>query len=178
MDYSDNDMMEADSPVITTPPPRHQSDEEPNTVVRELLKLARQHIDQGHPSEALQAVVMASRTTGGDTSVFNALHRAREQYVKRLQQTSHVDHLASLFAQCAIAELQSSTTAAVADAAEFSANPISFDAQQTSILAETGRTQIVLDAFSDGSSFICLQCGGLVSNHRKDEHYAHWCCRI
>ncbi|GMY28715.1 hypothetical protein FCV25MIE_23957 [Fagus crenata] len=35
-------------------------------------------------------------------------------------------------------------------------------AHGTSILAETGRAQVVLDAFSDGSSFICLQCGVLL----------------
>ena len=100
---------------------------------------------------------MAMRTRGGDEAVFQSLYRAREVYRIRIQENTAVDQLASLFAECAIAE-------AVAP-----------DAHGTSILAETGRMQIVLDAFSDGSSFICLQCGGLVSNHRKEEHYAFWC---
>ncbi|KAJ6954913.1 hypothetical protein NC652_006378 [Populus alba x Populus x berolinensis] len=143
--------------------------------VREMLTLARQLINQGNPSQALQAVVMAMKTKGGDQAVFQSLHRARELYLNRLQESTNVDHLASLFAECAIAEaqpLQDDQTPLNGGDQSPSAVP---EVHVNSILAETGRTQIVLDAFSDGSSFICLQCGGLVSNYRKDEHYAFWC---
>lgn len=116
---------------------------------------------------------MAMRTRGGDEAVFQSLHRARELYRNRLQQNTAVDQLSTLFAECAIAEVQPCKV-------EQSSLHVggSSDAHGNSILAETGRMQIVLDAFSDGSSFICLQCGGLVSNHRKDEHYAYWCCQL
>lgn len=116
---------------------------------------------------------MAVRTRGGDQAVFQSLCRAREVYRTRMQESTAVDQLASLFAECAIAE------AGPSNAEPLPCNPngpsVASEAHGTSILAETGRMQIVLDAFSDGSSFICLQCGGLVSNHRKDEHYAYWC---
>ncbi|XP_034897262.1 uncharacterized protein [Populus alba] len=118
---------------------------------------------------------MAMKTKGGDQAVFQSLHRARELYLNRLQASTNVDHLASLFAECAIAEaqpLQDDQTPLNGGDQSPSAVP---EVHVNSILAETGRTQIVLDAFSDGSSFICLQCGGLVSNYRKDEHYAFWC---
>lgn len=119
---------------------------------------------------------MAMRTRGGDDAVLQSLHRARELYVSRLQENAAVDQLASLFAECAIAEAQPLKTEPSPD---YKDGPsIMHDAHVSSILAESGRTQIVLDAFSDGSSFICLQCGGLVSNHRKDEHYAYWCGQI
>ncbi|KAJ8751830.1 hypothetical protein K2173_026024 [Erythroxylum novogranatense] len=42
----------------------------------------------------------------------------------------------------------------------------------------THMMQIALDAVRAGSSIICLQCGGLVSNLRKDEHYAYWSRKI
>lgn len=116
---------------------------------------------------------MAMRTRGGDDAVFQSLHRARELYRSRLQENAAVDQLASLFAECAIAEAQPQTSPDYMDGSS-----IIREAHISSILAETGRTQIVLDAFSDGSSFICLQCGGVVSNHRKDEHYAYWCAQI
>lgn len=119
---------------------------------------------------------MAARTRGGDEAVVQSLQRARELYRSRLQESTAVDQLASLFAECAIAEAQPSKPESSAD--NVSGSSVGPDAHGTSILAETGRMQIVLDAFSDGSSFICLQCGGLVSNHRKDEHYAYWCCQI
>ena len=119
---------------------------------------------------------MAMGTRGGDEAILQSLQRVRELYRSRLQENAAADQLACLFAECAIAEVQPSN---------FEPSPhdllspsIAPDFNETSILAETGRTQIVLDAFSDGSSFICLQCGGLVSNHRKDEHYAYWCCKI
>ncbi|KAM6542844.1 hypothetical protein CsatB_007291 [Cannabis sativa] len=141
-----------------------------------LLTFARQLINQGKPSQALQAVVMAMRSGGGDEAVFRSLHRARELYQSRLRENAAVDQLASLFAECAIAEAQPLTDELPPNSdGEALVVP---DAHGTSILAESGRMQIVLDAFSDGSSFICLQCGGLVSNNRRDEHYAYWCCQI
>lgn len=120
-------------------------------------------------------VVMAVRTRGGDDAIFQSLHRARELYRSRLQANAAADQLASLFAECAIAEVQPSICEPSPH--DLHSPSIAPESSETSILAETGRTQIVLDAFSDGSSFICLQCGGLVSNHRKEEHYAYWCCK-
>lgn len=117
------------------------------------------------------------RTKGGDEAVFQSLQRARELYMNRLQQnTPAVDQLAALFAECAIAEAH--PLQAEQSALNVGGQSVAADVHGNSILAETGRMQIVLDAFSDGSSFICLQCGGLVSNHRKDEHYAYWCCKL
>lgn len=120
---------------------------------------------------------MAMRTKGGDEAVFQSLHRARELYRNRLQENAAADQLACLFAECAIAEAQPLKIEPSVTTTNEGGPSISPDAHGTSILAESGRMQVVLDAFSDGSSFICLQCGGLVSNHRKDEHYAYWCCQ-
>lgn len=111
---------------------------------------------------------MAMKMQGGDIAVSQGLSRAQELYRNKIQSSAAADELASLFAECAIAEaipLQQKTNQ----------NPIEPDPEERSILAETGRKQIVLDAFSDGSSFVCLKCGGLVSNLRKEEHYAFWC---
>ncbi|KAJ6320936.1 hypothetical protein OIU78_016181 [Salix suchowensis] len=57
-------------------------------------------------TECLAQVVMAMRTKGGDQAVFHSLNRARELYLKRLQENTAVNQLASLFAECAIAEAQ------------------------------------------------------------------------
>ncbi|KAL2318510.1 hypothetical protein Fmac_032386 [Flemingia macrophylla] len=146
-----------------------------NDAVHDLLTLARQLITQGKPSQALQAVVVAMKSRGGDEAVFRSLHRARELYRNRLQENAAVDQLASLFAECAIAEAQPAMIESPANN-NITSSSITPDTHGTSILAESGRMQVVLDAVSDGSSFICLKCGGLVSNHRKEEHYAYWCC--
>ncbi|XVE94950.1 hypothetical protein REPUB_Repub02eG0053900 [Reevesia pubescens] len=175
MNRMDADMMEteatSDAAAATVTAAQQQPGQDDSG--KELLTMARTLINQGKPSQALQAVVMAMRTRGGDEAVFQSLYRAREVYRTRMQENTAVDHLASLFAECAIAEAEPSK------AESLPCNPNgpsdAPDSHGTSILAETGRMKIVLDAFSDGSSFICLQCGGLVSNHRKEEHYAYWC---
>lgn len=174
MDRNDTEMMETETE--TSAAVQQELSFQNDVAIRDFLTLARQLIDQGKPSQALQAVVMAMRTKGGDEAVFQSLHRARELYRSRMQGNAAVDQLACLFAECAIAEAQ--PLKIEPPVTNVGGPSISPDAHGTSILAETGRTQVVLDAFSDGSSFICLQCGGLVSNHRKDEHYAYWCCQI
>ncbi|PKA54103.1 hypothetical protein AXF42_Ash018113 [Apostasia shenzhenica] len=145
-----------------------------------LLDMARQLVIQGKPSLALRAVVMAMRSEGGEQAVIQALNRARELYRSRLQAEAATDELASLFAECAIAEARQVNPnfplLPQPPLPLHANNPaLLLDIDETSILATSGRKQIMLDAFSDGSSFICLKCGGLVSKHRKDEHYEYWC---
>ncbi|KAK4428900.1 hypothetical protein Salat_1189900 [Sesamum alatum] len=174
MNCGDTDMMEAEAAAPSPAPPQAVGvGSDPNDV-RNLLAMARQLVDQGKPSQALQAVVMAMKIQGGDEAVSQALSRARELYINKVQASAAADQLASLFAECAIAEaIPSQPQLSQHKMDDHSTEP---DPQGTSILAETGRKQVVLDAFSDGSSFVCLQCGGLVSNHRKEEHFAFWCC--
>ncbi|KAI3460206.1 hypothetical protein Pfo_016869 [Paulownia fortunei] len=173
MNCTDADMMEAEA---TAPPQALGSNSDPSDVVRNLLAMARQLVDQGKHSQALQAVVMAMKMEGGDEAVAQALNRARELYRNKIRASSAADELASLFAECAIAETMPSKIGPSEQ--NMDTLSIEADAQGTSILAKTGRKQIVLDAFSDASSFVCLQCGGLVSNHHKEEHHAFWCCKI
>ncbi|CAI9777751.1 unnamed protein product [Fraxinus pennsylvanica] len=169
----DVDMMETEANAQPQPVALNADQTE---AVRNLLIMARQLIDQNKPSQSLQAVVMAMRLQGGDEAVSQALNRARELYRNKVQASAAADELASLFAECAIAEAMPSQYESSQH--HVIAQSIEPDVQGTSILSESGRKQIVLDAFSDGSSFVCLQCGGLVSNNRKEEHCAFWCCKI
>ncbi|KAL9172347.1 hypothetical protein ABFS82_03G040100 [Erythranthe guttata] len=174
MNGGDADMMEAD--VTSPPPPPPDPISDPNAA-RNWLLTARQLLHQGKPSQALQAVVMAMKIQGDEGSVAEALNRAREKYVNKIQTNAAADQLASLFAECAIAEATTTTPSFQQPQSQHynNNNNINNNEGTTSILAESGRNQIVLDASSDGSSFVCLQCGGLVSNLRKDEHFAFWC---
>ncbi|KAL0432525.1 UNVERIFIED_CONTAM: hypothetical protein Slati_2586800 [Sesamum latifolium] len=188
MNSTDAEMIEAEAPAL---PQALGLNNGSGDLVGNLLAMARQLVDQGKPSQALHAfavltficatavttlVVMAMKIQGGDEAVAQALNRAWELYRNKIQASSAADELASLFAKCAIDEAMPSRTEPPPHNMDtLFSQP---DAQANSILAETGRKQILLDAFSDGSSFICLQCGGLVSNHRKEEHCAFWCCKI
>ena len=44
-----------------------------------------------------------------------------------------------------------------------------------SMLEEAGREGVVEAAASDGSSFVCAKCGGLVAMRRKEAHDLYWC---
>lgn len=171
----DADMMEAESSVAQSSQVADSSSDQ-NEVVRNLLSLGRQLIDQGRPSEALEAVLKAMRIKGGEAAARHTLDRARDLYRNKIKESAAADELASLFAECAIEEAMPSNSQTSGNGVV--TRSVEVDFRGTSILAETGRKQIVLDAYSDGSSFVCLQCGGLVSNNRRDEHYAFWCCKI
>lgn len=142
-----------------------------------LLALARQYINQGNPSLALEAVVMAMNLFGGEHAVYWALHRAREMYQNRTHENAAAEELAALFAECAIAEASpnASSREPLFTDANLTGSSMLTDTSKTSILAKSGRMQVVMDAFADGSSFVCSQCGGLVSNLRRDENVAYWC---
>ena len=120
----------------------------------------------------IMQVLLAIRSQGGEQALLQTMNRARELYAQRLQATPSVDELASLLAQCAIAEAQSTN----ANPRGPGSDPVDMlNSDETCILSVSGRKQIILDAFADGSSFICLKCGGLYSTSRKDEHLAYWC---
>ncbi|KAL5207533.1 hypothetical protein ABZP36_031968 [Zizania latifolia] len=128
-------------------------------------------LKQEYPDGPLPFILLAIRSQGGEQALMQTLNRARELYRQRSQPNPSVDDLASLLAQCAIAEAQSTGTAQAPGS-----DPVTMlDSDEACILAESGRKQIILDAFADGSSFICLKCGGLFSTSRKDEHLAYWC---
>ncbi|CAN6277612.1 unnamed protein product [Urochloa humidicola] len=138
-----------------------------------MLSRARALLEEGKPSLTLQAVLLAIRSQGGEQALLQTMNRARELYAQRLQASPSVDELASLLAQCAIAEAQSTNANPPQGPGSDPVDMLNSD--EACILAVSGRKQIILDAFADGSSFICLKCGGLYSTSRKDEHLAYWC---
>jgi len=178
-----------------------------------LLALARERIGEGRPAAALEAIVAALRMRGGEAAVLQTLHRARIMHQTGSAPNGGADQLASLFAQCVLAE---SASAAVrgpdADQAEAMVQDVNHRPQgmtgssngvmqhymedcqenhreasqleedgergqpgRVPILAEGGRLQVVRDAYADGSSFLCLRCGGILKAARKDEHMTLWC---
>lgn len=52
---------------------------------------------------------------------------------------------------------------------------ITADVHGISISEESERSQIMIDAFVDGSIFTGFKCGGFASVHRRDDHYPYWC---
>lgn len=170
-----------DRPQLGMPPGKESHD-----AIAMLLATARLRISQSNPSSALQAVIAALKISGGDGAVLQTLARARDIYQSRMRASADANELATLFAECAIVEADAvvpndGSAQAMDESLDGASHPLGLEQATMStgdavpILAESGRMQVVLDASVDGSSFICLQCGGLVSNQRKDEHLAYWC---
>jgi len=116
---------------------------------------------------------------GGEQAVTSALRRARDVYENGIRANEAADELTELFAQCAIATLPPSSNAPEHMSVESTSQVEVMDPNhrviESCILAESGREQVVLDASADGSSFLCHQCGGVVSNLRRDDHFSYWC---
>ncbi|CAI5511015.1 unnamed protein product [Closterium sp. Naga37s-1] len=73
--------------------------------VRGMLQLARQRVDEGQPSAALQLIIAVLRAQGGEAAVLTALTQARamhhnQQQMQQLQQGT--DDITALLARCAI----------------------------------------------------------------------------
>lgn len=104
------------------------------------------------------------------------MSRARELYRQRAQSEADMGDLSALLAQCAIEEASGSSPTALSNPfCGPGRDPSELLTAPDAILAESGRRQVIMDAFADGSSFICLNCGGLISSSRKDEHLQNWC---
>ncbi|EEF36809.1 conserved hypothetical protein [Ricinus communis] len=104
--------------------------------------------------ECLLQVVMAMRTKGGNEAVFQSLHRLVSCIKTGCKRAPLLIDLLLCFAECAIVEAHPSKTEPSAHNVDGPSVPL--DAHENFILAETESMLIVLDAFSDGSSFICL----------------------
>lgn len=131
-------------------------------------------------------VVIALRASGGERAVLQAFSSAREIYRTERVAIDPVDELSALFADCGITDIHSINFSS--NGGPHTATPVpsmqDLDMMEGNtsripisapILAESGRLQVVMDASADGSSFVCLQCGGVVSNLRRDEHLQFWC---
>ncbi|KAL2634527.1 hypothetical protein R1flu_006006 [Riccia fluitans] len=177
--------MEPD-PVTVTENGRHEINMDS---IASLLAIARQRINEGNPSLALQAIVVALRAAGGESAVFQAFSRAREVYHSQRQANSAVDELSALFADCGITDIQPLSVGTNGDLPMANGHAVppgthEMDMVESNvprhenaapILAESGRLQVVVDASTDGSSFVCVRCGGVVSMMRRDEHFQFWC---
>ncbi|GJP49066.1 hypothetical protein CLOM_g8333 [Closterium sp. NIES-68] len=67
-----------------------------------MLQLARQRVDEGQPSAALQLIITVLRAQGGEAAVLSALTRARAMHHDRQQLQQGADDITALLARCAI----------------------------------------------------------------------------
>ncbi|KAL6080496.1 hypothetical protein QOT17_000136 [Balamuthia mandrillaris] len=113
--------------------------------ISQLLELARNSL-----GKKLGSVEALRHTTGSELGVLRALSAAKEQHRRVVAARERPGPNWELL--CPPTDLQ----------------------EESSLLAEGQRQQVILDAARDGSSYACPQCNGLISMRRREQHQL-WC---
>jgi hypothetical protein len=127
-----------------------------NQLVQHILNMSRRHVDQGDRDAALGLVIQAIRLTRGEEGVLEVLTQAREAAERGRE--SHGNDVEEDPMDVALRAIQN-----VIDAPSLLGD------------RQDGSEEILRDAFQDGSSIICKQCGGLVKGDRWEAHRDYWC---
>lgn len=124
--------------------------------VEQLLAKTRKNIINENPSEALSALLEAVRLTQGEDAVTEILDKTK----MNMPDLTDVEH--------AVVNEEDMVVAARKMSAYLQND-------EKSILFEISRTDILRDAFEDGSSVVCKACGSLIPRARADNHSKFWC---
>ncbi len=127
-------------------------DRDRNQAVELLLHETRKKIVGDEPNEALCSLLEAIRLTKGEESIMGILDEAKKRVAEESRNRS--DHEMLVAAQRMSIYLQS---------------------DEESMLFEHGRTDILRDAFEDGSSVVCPACNSLIPRARAEIHRKYWC---
>lgn len=126
-------------------------------LVASLLQASRDNISAGEPSKALEHVIQAIRLTHGEEAILKLIDAAKAAARRDMDQKIAAQTEEELVRQAMEASQRLT--------------------EQPSLLADIGDgSEVILQqAFEDGSSVICAQCGGLVPRLRWETHRDTWC---
>ena len=126
-------------------------------LVASLLQASRENISAGEPSKALEHVIQAIRLTHGEEAILKLIDAAKAAARRDIDKQIAAQTEEELMRQAMEASRRL--------------------AKQSSLLADMGDgSEVILQqAFQDGSSVICAQCGGLVPRVRWEAHRDKWC---
>jgi hypothetical protein len=128
--------------------------------VASLLQASKDNISAGEPSKALENVIQAIRLTHGEDAILHLIDAAKAASRRDIDKQIAAQTEQELIRQAM-------------EASQRLAEP-------SSLLADMGDgSEVILQqAFQDGSSVICAQCGGLVPRVRWEIHRDMWCPHI
>jgi hypothetical protein len=135
----------------TTPRATNDYNMNPNDKAVELLLLeTRKSIADENPNEALSSLLEAIRISQGEEAIMGILDAAKKRAAEEIDSDEGMMHAAVKMSMY----LQN---------------------DDSSLLYQNGRTDILRDAFEDGSSVVCPSCGSLVPRARAEIHSKFWC---
>lgn len=136
--------------------------------IPELLSIARDKLNRGCGDEALSIVMEVIRATKGDEAVMATLDSMKQRLQdKELQ--SNIDRMCNKLEEDLYID----------DECILEADRLCQHLeQQDTLLLEKGREDILRDAFQDGSSIVCVNCGDLIARNRWKQHKDMWCSAL
>mmetsp|Transcript_19274 Transcript_19274/g.53752 ORF Transcript_19274/g.53752 Transcript_19274/m.53752 type:complete len:180 (-) Transcript_19274:258-797(-) len=167
-----------------------------HSTVQQLLLEGRARIQAGDVGGAVQCVMAAVEMVGGQESVLPTLSQALQRWRAGAVTASDLTDLSNLLSAVTINAPDTAGPSLTQEGAssgyavhphseamavdEEPANALQKQDQATvkPILAETGRQGITTCAVSDGSSYVCRRCGGVVPMLRQAQHEQFWCQQL
>uniref|UniRef100_A0A061RXN9 C2HC zinc finger plants domain-containing protein n=1 Tax=Tetraselmis sp. GSL018 TaxID=582737 RepID=A0A061RXN9_9CHLO len=145
--------------------------------IQHLLHEGRARIHAGDIGGALKCAVAALEAAGGQHMVLPSLREAMRKWHEGTVAAADVSDLSSLLAAISLDPPQFAATAEApaVPRTDGRAERAHSSPQASPILAETGRAEIADMAMSDGSSYTCPRCGGIVPVVRRHQHEQWWC---
>ena len=128
-----------------------------DALVELLLAETRKKIADENPNEALAALLEAVRLTQGEGAIMGILDKAKAQLREEADRE----------------EAEGPSEEELFAAARRMSAYLQRD--ESTILFDAGRTDILRDAFEDGSSVVCQACGSLIPRARAENHSKFWC---
>ncbi|EKX35430.1 hypothetical protein GUITHDRAFT_165965 [Guillardia theta CCMP2712] len=135
-----------------------QAKNEKDAYYEEMLRQARMHASEQTYDGTLKALAMVTDVIrergGGEKAVLEALKNARENHQRVV------------------------ASSARPGPEWFLLQPVGTESElgtEQSLLADSGRERIIMDAAEDGSSVLCRACGALVNASRMMAHQQFWC---
>lgn len=124
--------------------------------------------------QALADVLAAVTLTRGAAGVTQVLDQTKSQFAERQRQAAaeaaEEDRLRAQFAQ-----RKQELRTAVESLAEDTCEQL---AEASSLLRDHGKSNLLLEAFTNGSSVVCTRCEMLVKRERWEMHNTRWCSRL
>jgi hypothetical protein len=117
-----------------------------------IVKSAKQLIKQGKTNEAFAVLLHAIKLSRGEDAILEVLDSAKQRH--------EVDMLSSELDRAQMDEVYEVM------------NELT---ERDTLLKEQGNEGILTEAFEDGSSIVCKNCGGLIAKKRWSDHVMYWC---
>ena len=145
---------------------------------RRRLNEAYAYVSAGDPMKALSVVldILRGQFGGDERRVFAFIQEAKASFAQSQRTDEQIEYMKLIeeLQAMSLSQEKDQSTMAAQEQASAEALLQRLIAKE-SILGQSGREQIMIDAHGDGSSVVCDLCHELIAVKRWDQHVKFWC---